>query len=148
MLFAIAGRKKSGKTTASKILLNKGFEPASFAAGLKEYVSKLYNWNISDLYSQEGKEGSLNCPVKWDEEAAKRLGDMVHLHLVCKEERIFRTKRDALQYIGTDVLRDADSDFHLKEFKKRYSDGKFVCDDIRFPNELKMLREMNAIYSF
>lgn len=145
MLVAIAGRKHSGKTTICQILMDKGFKRASFAAGLKEYLGKLYNWSAEDLDTQHGKESLLEKPVLWNLESCLRLSQIIGVNLSFDKEVKFLTRRDALQYIGTEILRRHDPDFHLKEFKKRFSEGKFVCDDVRFSNELELLNGMNAV---
>jgi len=145
MLIAISGRKSSGKTTLAEILLQKGFQKASFATGLKEYVGELYNWTQADMNSQAGKEAILNQPVFWDDGKCKQLSELIGENLVFGENKSFIKRREALQYIGTEVLRRHNPDFHLNEFNKRYLNGNFVCDDIRFPNELKMLKNMGAI---
>jgi hypothetical protein len=145
MLVAIAGRKHSGKTTLCNILLKKGFQRASFAAGLKEYLGKLYNWSPSDLDTQLGKEEILKVPVLWNRENCEKLSRLIDSDLIFDKEMVFETRRDALQYIGTEVLRNHDPDFHLNEFKKRFSNGNYVCDDVRFQNELLLLESMGAL---
>jgi hypothetical protein len=144
MIIGIAGKKLSGKTTLAQVFIEHGYEKASFATGLKEYVGKLYNWNQDELNSPEGKESLLYNPVLWDEIACDHLSKIIGQNIVFKSEKQFKTRREALEYIGTDVLRDHDVDFHIKEFKRRFSEGLFVCDDLRFPNELSVLKEMNA----
>lgn len=145
MLIGISGRKGSGKSTISQLLIERGFKRASFATSLKEYLSKIYGWELGSLDSQEGKEGLLQAAVFWDKDECKALSDLIGAKLQFEEKQTFYRRREALQYIGTEVLRKFDSDFHVKEFKKRYADGDFVCDDLRFPNELKTFNEMNAI---
>jgi hypothetical protein len=149
MLIGLAGRKGCGKTTISDILVNEyGFKKASFAAALKEYTAELFNWDIEDLQTQEGKESLLQEPVVWDAKACDRLSGIVGIKLVFEEERLIKTRREALQFVGTDVLRKADENFHVNEFKKRFSEGNFVCDDLRFPNEHDTLKEVGAICVF
>jgi hypothetical protein len=148
MIVGLAGRKSTGKSTISNILLNKGFRKASFAAPLKEYVAKLYNWDVGLLNSQEGKEELLPLPVVWNQDVADRLSDIIGggIKIIVREARTFSTRREALQYIGTDVLREIDVNFHVNEFKKKYSDGRnYVCDDLRFPNELEALTDMGSV---
>jgi hypothetical protein len=148
MIFAIAGRKHTGKTSICNILIEKGFKKASFATGLKEYVGKLYDWSQEDLNSQEGKENFLESPVLWDENYCKKLSSIIGINIQFKQKTVFKNRREALQHIGTEVLRDYDKDFHLKEFKKRFSEGNYVCDDVRFENELELLKSMKATCCF
>lgn len=148
MLIAISGRKHSGKSTICNLLLKKGFKKASFAAGLKEYLAKLYNWDENDLNTQEGKELPLDMPVLWNQDSCNKLSKITGCDLKIIENKEFKTRREALQYIGTEVLRGYDSNFHLKEFKKRFSKGNYICDDMRFENEFEFLKSMNAVSCF
>lgn len=148
MLIALAGRKSSGKTTVANILEKRGFKKASFATGLKELVSKLYDWDINLLFSQNGKEKLLDQSVFWNKDLARKMEDLIELKVPFDEEKTFNSRRDVLQYLGTDILRKIDPDFHVKEFKKRYIEGNFVCDDLRFKNELNIINEMKGIGVF
>lgn len=147
MIIALSGRKNTGKTTLANLLIKKGFTKISFATALKEYVSKLYNWNIEDLYSQIGKESVLTHAVYWNKDVCEKLEEIVGINLNYIENRKFSNRREALQYIGTEILRKADPDFHVKKFKEKFSskDGYYVVDDLRFKNELDTLRGMDSI---
>lgn len=145
MLIGFSGRKKSGKTTLANELIDQGFQIASFAAALKEYVAKLYNWDIETLKNQVQKEEILKDPVYWNEDKCKELSEIIGEEIVWSQKNnVFYSRRDAMQYIGTEVLREHEPDFHINEFKKRYTNGDFVCDDVRFPNELELIKEING----
>jgi hypothetical protein len=145
LLIGISGRKSSGKSTASQLLCNKGFKRASFAAGLKEHLGKLYNWTEDDLLTQNGKEELLKDPIMWNKQSCYELSKLIDMNLDFENDVIFNKRREALQYIGTDVLRKQYPNFHIDEFKKRFSHGDFVCDDLRFVNELDIIKELNGI---
>ena len=145
MIVGISGRKNTGKTTLSELLIKRGFERASFATPLKEYVAKLFNWQLGSLYTQLGKEELLDNPVIWDKHTCFKLEDMVGIKLNFIDKLKFNTRRDALQYIGTDVLRGADPEFHVKKFSEKFIDGNYVVDDVRFLNEVDTLRKMNGV---
>lgn len=145
MIVALSGRKSTGKTTLSELLISRGFKQVSFATPLKEYVAELFNWNLSDLYSQSGKEELLETPVVWDLDKCQKLEKIIGIKLNFINEVTFLTRRDALQYIGTDVLRGTDPDFHVNKFAEKFSEGNYVVDDLRFINELNVLKNMKAI---
>ncbi|RTK93307.1 MAG: hypothetical protein EKK64_10380 [Neisseriaceae bacterium] len=145
MIFGISGRKNTGKTTLSERLIERGFKRASFATPLKEYVAKLFNWEIGSLYTQQGKEELLDNPVFWNKQICDKLEDLAQINLNFTDEVKFCTRRDALQYIGTDVLRDADPEFHVKKFAEKFIDGDYVVDDVRFLNEVDTLKKMNGV---
>jgi dephospho-CoA kinase len=99
MIIALSGRKNTGKTTLANLLIKKGFVKISFATALKEYVSKLYNWNLEDLYSQKGKESLLTHAVYWNKDVCRKLEEIVGIKLNYIENRKFSNRREALQYI-------------------------------------------------
>ena len=145
MLICLSGRKKSGKTTIAKILLKKNFQKASFAAPLKEYLSEIYNWKIEELNDQDSKEAILEKPALWNKEICLKLERITNSpNLPYEGEKEFKTRREALQFIGTEIFRKYDINFHVKKFREKYKDGDYVCDDVRFPNELEVSKEMNA----
>jgi hypothetical protein len=145
MLISLSGRKSSGKTTIADLLLKKGFKKASFATALKEYSSQLFDWDINLLYTQDGKESILKKPVVWNKQACSRLEKIVNIPLFFEKDCEFRTRRQALQYLGTEVLRKSDPEFHIKEFTNRYKNGDFVCDDMRFINEFESIKKMGGL---
>ena len=151
-LVVFAGRKGSGKSELSKFLINNyDFKKISFADPLKRILSELYNWDLKDLYSQEGKEKELSSPVKWDEEACNHLNKILKSNFPYNNKNIeFKTRRQALQYIGTDFLRNIDENFHCKQMTEFLSknNGKFVIDDLRFKNELDVIKNFPNIAVF
>lgn len=62
-----------------------------------------------------------------------------------QEKQIFNSIRDSLQYIGTEVLRRFDNNFHINSILELIDNKlNYVIDDVRFPNELIMLKSLNA----
>ena len=128
MIVGVCGFIGSGKNTVAEYLVEKhNFVPVSFAAVLKDACASLFGWDREML---EGKtEESRIQREQVDEFWAERL------ELPCF------TPRFALQYIGTDVMRD---NFHKDVWviaaEKRIQKYKnVVISDVRFPNEVKMI---------
>ena len=147
MLIALAGRKGTGKTTLSNELLNRGFKKISFADKLKELLAEIYDWTLDELNNQDKKEQILDVPAPWNQDTASQLASLVGYEgNLCEDKRTFATRREAMQLIGTEVLREkVDQDFHIKEFAKRITNGQnYVNDDLRFPNELKIVNEVRG----
>lgn len=143
----LSGRIKSGKGHVSDYLIQKyGFERVTLAAPLKDAISKLYGLDISYCYDQGLKSKKLDLP--WDKSHAERLAQIFGLDIdnVWYPEDspiVFEDVRQALQYIGSDVLRRFDNDFHINLVLKALNPDKdYVCDDVRF------LNEKNAIERF
>lgn len=145
MIIGLSGRKHSGKTEFSNVLVNHfGFKRASFACGLKKIVAELYNWSEQSLYDPIQKEEILKEPVLWNDYACSKLMFIINKQLNFTGSKIFKTRREAMQYIGSDVIRNHDPDFHINYFKNHYKEGDWVCDDMRFQNEKKVLDDMGA----
>lgn len=146
MIISLSGRKGSGKSTLANLLTNHGYKKVSFADKLKELTAELYGWELTSLYDATAKEEILPHPVQWDETKAQKLAKLINATKpLNSQSREFKSRREALQFIGTEVLREYDSQFHVKEFKKRIDPNEnYVMDDCRFFNELATLKSLNA----
>jgi hypothetical protein len=135
MIIAISGLIGSGKDTVADYLVNlHEFRRESFAGNLKNAMCEIFGWDRDML------EGRSKSSREWREQVdewwAKRL-DMPHL-----------TPRWILQHVGTDVIR---GHFHddmwlaSLENKLRKTDDDIVISDVRFKNEVKMLKDLGAV---
>lgn len=134
MIIGICGFIGAGKDTAADYLVGfHGFRRDSFANTLKDAVSAVFGWD------RELIEGRTPEARAWREQVdawwANRLG-MPNL-----------TPRWILQYWGTDVLRNH---FHddiwiaaLESRLARRADHT-VISDVRFPNEVKAIRQQGG----
>lgn len=134
-IIGICGLAGSGKDTVADMICKKyeNWKEMAFADALKDAVSVLFGWDRNMVY---GKDGNLR---KKREEVDK---------FWAKELGIDNfTPRVALQMIGTDVFRNHFNDkFWLICLKKKIKDniGHTVITDVRFPNEMEMIREMGG----
>jgi len=135
MIIAISGLIGSGKDTVADYLVNlHEFRRESFAGNLKNAMCEIFGWD------REMLEGRSKSSREWREQVdewwAKRL-NMPHL-----------TPRWILQHVGTDVIR---GQFHddmwlaSLENKLRKTDDDIVISDVRFKNEVKMLKDLGAV---
>jgi hypothetical protein len=138
----IAG-KASGKTTTFKLI--KEFLPQArelmLAEHLKRATSQALAISPESVESQEEKERPFARPI------ALTLGHLIEVARIFEMRaseiatprhvgRVLRTPREALQYIGTEVLRAAEPDVHLKwAMRLAPPSSAYVVTDIRFPNE-------------
>lgn len=63
------------------------------------------------------------------------------------EMKSFRNTRELMQYIGTDLIREYNPDWHVNKTKEVILSNKeqnYVVDDVRFPNERKMIEELGG----
>ena len=135
MIIAISGLIGSGKDTVADYLVNlHEFRRESFAGNLKNAMCEIFGWD------REMLEGRSKSSREWREQVdewwAKRL-NMPHL-----------TPRWILQHVGTDVIR---GHFHddmwlaSLENKLRKTDDDIIISDVRFKNEVKMLKGLGAV---
>jgi len=147
MIIAFGGRLGSGKTILSSGLLKDGFIKIAFADYLKNLIAKTYNFDVSMLQNPIGKSEELTTPLIWNKEIAKKLFNFAEISNFNYdiENCQFNTRRDAAQYIGTNILRAYDNEFHIKKtFASLKHGSDYVCDDVRFDDELHALKQMGA----
>lgn len=149
MIVALAGRKQSGKSTLANELTGRGFILVAFAGYLKGLVRRLYGLTIEDVNDPVLKEKLLDVPLQFNEEHIKFIEKENNIIIKNRKHQLFHTPRNALQYIGSDVLRDIDEDFHVKKLESTLDPKRnYVICDCRFDSELKLLKSMNALCIF
>ena len=130
MIIGVCGFISSGKDTAANYFVAQhGFKRDSFAGALKDAVATVFGWD------RELLEGLTPEARVWREQVdswwSKRL-NMPQL-----------TPRWVLQYWGTDVCRHGFHDdiwIAALENRLRQRNGNTVISDVRFPNEVKTIR--------
>lgn len=134
MIIGIMGLKGAGKDTAANHLISHyNFQKESFAASLKDACSVIFNWDREMLegtteISREQRE--IPDPF-W----SKKLGHDW-------------SPRYALQIMGTDILRKQFYDgLWLASVENRIqkTEGDTVITDVRFPNEVELIRNANGL---
>jgi hypothetical protein len=134
MIIGVCGFIGSGKDTVADYLVNfHEFRRESFADSLKDSVAAVFGWDRKML------EGRTKESREWREQVdpwwAERL-DMPTL-----------TPRWVLQYWGTEVCRKTFHDdiwIASIENKLRQSKDNIVISDVRFPNEIKAIKNLSG----
>lgn len=132
-IIGIVGFIGSGKGTVGQYLVkNHNFIETSFAGTLKDAVSAIFCWPRDLL------EGDTTESREWREQIdpwwSKKMGRPV-------------TPRWVLQYIGTDVMRmHFNTNIWIWSVEKQILDKQksVVITDVRFPNEVNLLRELGG----
>lgn len=146
-IIALCGRKESGKTELSKICEKHGYKRIYFAQPLKELCSTVFGKPIIELDTLK----STRLDIILDDVDITLLSDLSGLPIdYCLEkvyDHVFTDARDIFQFIGTDLIRAYDKDWHVKKTKElidRCTSDLIVIDDVRFPNELDFLKSLGA----
>lgn len=138
MIIGLVGFISSGKGTVGDILQTKyGFIKESFAKPVKDATAAIFGWNreLLEGETQESREFRETVDSFW----SKRIGDNF-------------TPRKALQLMGTEVGRNV---FHpnlwvdalenrIDEARHKAGNPNYVITDVRFPNEMKMIRRLGG----
>lgn len=133
MIIGICGLIGTGKGTVADILVEQGFVKVNFADKLKDGVSTIFGWDRAML------EGDTDESRKWREEKDSFWSRELDDHI---------TPRAVLQMFGTDCMRNC---FHqdiwvqlLKQKLLANPEQNYVVPDVRFENEIKMLRDIGG----
>jgi hypothetical protein len=119
-IVAFTGKRGHGKTTAAQALMEKGYEHICFADPLRQIVHIAYGVTFEEMSDPVLKEKPLD---RWP----------------------FKSPRELLQVVGTDMFRAYLDDTWTKAFERRSAEfDKVVCSDLRFPNEEECLRDLDG----
>ena len=146
-IIAFAGRCRSGKTELSNICERYGYKKIYFALPLKMLCSKLLNKSIDELNKLKADKTELGITI--DDEYCKVISEETNISLddvekICKGI-VIKDVRHMLQFIGTDLIRKCNREWHVNRIREMISPKeKYVIDDVRFPNELNLVRELGG----
>ena len=134
MIIGICGLIGSGKGTVADILVDyHDFQKISFADKLKDGVAQVFGWDRAML------EGDTDRSRIWREKVDQ---------FWTKETGREITPRLVLQEFGTDCMRMGFYDgIWVSLVKKHMIDNphyNYVIPDVRFPNEMRMIRELGG----
>lgn len=141
-IIGVVGFLGSGKNTVGNFLIdNLGYKRDSFAGPLKDAVSVVFGWDREMLEGETaGSRSWREQPDIWWEQRLNWFA-----HPLAKNHPRF-TPRLALQLWGTDVLRVGFFDeIWIASLEYRLKDAeRVVVTDCRFPNEIKIIRNMGG----
>ena len=119
-VIGLVGEQGVGKTTLAEALESLGYTKVSFADQLREDVSELYGVGLHVM-----KGAYKNEPLEHD-----MLG---------------RSPRQILQDHGAYMRRHNENHWAEQGVAKIQEGGRYVVDDVRYPNEQVMLQEKGAV---
>lgn len=153
-IVGVAGVKGVGKTTWTKkqLACTPNSTRIAFADGLKDLVCRLLGITRSELEEYKNREFLISRLqydfLNWCTIIAETVGcDECFVLGKIKEKEKFDSIRQLLQWLGTDVIREYDVDWHVKNLSKKINESTYTTifvDDVRFPNEKKIIEELGG----
>ena len=135
IIIGICGLIGSGKDTVADILVNTHeFRRISFAGSLKDAVAAIFSWDRSLL------EGRTKASREWREQVDQWWANKLDMPNF--------TPRWVLQNFGTELFRHHFHDniwIHSVERKLMSAPVNIVISDVRFPNEIKSIKDAGGI---
>lgn len=144
-IVGFAGRLQSGKTELARICEKMGYERIYFAMPLKKLVADLIHVKLSDINSLKNVEKDYKLYKTDYLFVSKETG--IPFETVEKEmsKVQFKTVRQLLQFIGTDLIRKYNTNWHVNRIRQMIDKNKnYVFDDVRFKNELNLVKELGG----
>lgn len=134
MIIGFCGFIGSGKDTVADYLVNDhGYRRESFANTLKDAVASIFGWDRTMV------EGRTKEAREWREQIDPWWAERLAMPTL--------TPRWVLQYWGTEVCRKTFHDdiwIASLENKLRQSKDDIVVSDVRFPNEIKAIKNLGG----
>lgn len=117
-IVAFTGRRGHGKTTAAQALEKLGYVHVNFADPLRQVAHIAYGITLEEMLDTKLKETPL-------------------------DRFPFKSPREVLQYVGTEMFRTWIDTTWTEAFKRKVAGySHVVCSDLRFPNEAECLRSL------
>lgn len=147
MVIGFAGRCRSGKTILSEVCEKYGYQRLSFALPLKQLCANILDISIDEL--NRTKNENIPIEITIGKDICKILSEETNIPIgtttdIC-DGKYLHTVRDMLQFIGTDYIRKYNSDWHVNRIREMIEDNvNYAIDDVRFPNEKRMIEELGG----
>ena len=147
MVIGLCGRLQSGKSQLAKVCEQYGYEKLYFALPLKQLCADILDISIDELNKAKVERTDIGVTIGKD--ICKIISEETDIPLetvieICNGVTI-RDVRHMLQFIGTDLIRKYNTDWHVNKLRAMIDKDKdYVFDDVRFPNEKKMIEELGG----
>lgn len=147
MIIGFCGRCRSGKTELAKVCEKYGYERLYFALPLKQLCADLLDVSIDELNRAKAEKNDIGVTIGKD--MCEIISDETDIPLEIVTEKCdgvtIKDVRHMLQFIGTDLIRKYNMDWHVNKIREMIdTDKNYVIDDVRFPNEKKMIEELGG----
>lgn len=139
--------RNHGKTELANICKEHGYEILSFATPLKNLIANLLGITIKQV--NELKKVNKTYVLQNMDLVFLSKETNIPLDIVKEKcgKKTFKNTRELMQYIGTDLIREYNPDWHVNKTRETIINDlnkNYVIDDVRFPNERKMIEELGG----
>ena len=147
MVLGLAGRMRSGKTELAKVCEKYGYEKLYFALPLKRLCSDLLDISVDELNRLKADREEIGVMI--GEDLCRIISEETDIPLdivkrTC-EGVVIKDVRHMLQFIGTDLIRKYNTNWHVDRIREMIDKNKnYVIDDVRFPNEKALIEELGG----
>ena len=147
MIIGFCGRMRGGKTELAKICERHGYTKLYFALPLKQLCADILDIGIDGL--NQAKADNTDISLTLNDDICKILSEETNIPIeyvneTCNGKKI-NTVREMLQFIGTDLIRKYNTDWHVNKIRQMIvPNTNYVIDDVRFPNEKKLIEELGG----
>lgn len=160
-IISLTGCKQSGKTTAFNTIKEnfKNVEEIMLARKIKEVCAEVFGFDLASFEDGKIKEKELETPIYLSKYLIEKVLDFYsdffysnnivvdyNIHIRKHIGVMLYTRRQILQYIGTELLRSIDKDIHCKSAVLGLKEGiLYVVTDLRFVSEFDFFNNLQNI---
>lgn len=143
-IIGLAGRMRSGKSTLADICVKYGYKKIYFAEPLKEICADFLDISLSEL--NRIKNENIPIDITLNKTAVDFFSTETDIPIETVDNvingKLIHNVRELLQFIGTDLIRSFNMNWHLNKLKgKLNKNEKYVIEDLRFPNEKAFIED-------
>ena len=147
MIIGLCGRLQSGKTELAKVCEKYGYERLYFALPLKRLCADLLHISIDELNRAKAYKYEIGVTIGRDMCDIISEETEIPLNIVMETCNgvVIKDVRHMLQFIGTDLIRKYNNNWHVNRIREMIDINKnYVIDDVRFPNEKALIEELGG----
>lgn len=149
-IISISGRKESGKDTCAKELVDHySFVLLKFANALKQIVADLLDITLEQL--EQCKDSLFQTDLILTNIVINDLSSKLDMPCDVLHGRVFKSPRELLQVIGTDIIRKFNPEWHINKVAQIIQanpDIDYVIADARFPSEIAFIKDLMGLTLF
>jgi hypothetical protein len=147
MIIGLCGRMRSGKTELAKVCEKYGYERLYFALPLKRLCADLLDISLDELNRAKAEKYDIGVTIGKD--MCEIISEETDIPLDVVTDTclgvVIKDVRHMLQFIGTDLIRKYNTDWHVNRIRAMIDVNKnYVIDDVRFQNEKALIEELGG----